>query len=293
MKLSLRLTLLFLSALVLGGCTGSTPGGKSAPPSPAALLPPASIVPGWTVAQPAQTFSHDTLYSLVDGQADSFFAYDFESAATERYQNASGVMLTVQIWQVATPADAFGLFTFNRAGAPATIGKEGDTDPGRRLAFWQNQYYVYLNASQSVPDDQLLSFAQNVVSKLPASGEPPALVNGLPASGLEPRSAIFFHAALSLQNELWLSDDNILGLGPTTNGVVARYTLQGAPVHLLIVQYAAAAPAATALSALQQLQGIDLAAAAVQQSVLGAVVGQTDPGAAKALVDQAIGGAQP
>jgi len=224
MKPYWRLTLLLLSALVLGACAGSTAAGKPAPLSPAALLPPDSTVSGWTVAQPAQTFSHDNLYNLVDGQADSFFAYNFESVATERYQNASGALLNVQIWQVATPADAFGLFTFNRAGAAAAVGKDGDTDPGRRLTFWQNQYYVYLNASQSVPDDQLVSFALSVVSKLPTNGDPPALVGRLPPNGLEPRSAIFFHAAMSLQNELWLSDDNILGLGPTTNGVVARYS---------------------------------------------------------------------
>ncbi len=301
MTLRSRVTLAVVLSLALAACKPAVPTPTAEPAAAAApaastvaaLLPSDNAIAGWTTTDPAKIFGNDDLFNLVDGQSDSFFVYNFEQVATQRYQNSAGTRLTVEIWQFAKPADAYGLFTFNRAGAPASIGKEGDSDPGRRLTFWQNRFYVHLNASQNVPDADLTAFAKAIISALPSEGEQPTLVSHLPAGSLEPRSQIFFHAALSLQNELWLSDDNILGLSQDTNGVVARYTLGGAPVHLLLIQYPAAAPAAAGLKALKEAQGIDLAATDARQALLGAVIGKADVAAANTLLGQALTGAQP
>jgi hypothetical protein len=301
MSRRLRFTLNLLLLLALAACVPATSmftavpttTATLSPAAVAALLPRDNAVAGWTISEPAQTFNHDNLFNLVDGQADSFFVYNFVQATTQRYRNSSGTLLNVEVWQLATPVDAYGLFTFNRAGAPAAIGREGDSDPGRRLTFWQNCYYVHLNANEPVPDGDLTAFAKAIVGALPSNGEPPALVGRLPTEGLEPRSGIFFHAALSLQNELWLSDDNILGLSQDTNGIVARYTLGNAPVHLLLIHYPAAPLAAAGLKALGQAQGVDLLAADARQAWLGAVFGKADVAPAKALLANALTGAQP
>ncbi len=71
-------------------------------------------VPGWTISQAVETYDHDHLFNLVDGQADLFFVYGFEQVAVQRYQNDAGLNLNVEIWRLATPADAFGLFTEGR-----------------------------------------------------------------------------------------------------------------------------------------------------------------------------------
>ncbi len=39
----------------------------------------------------------------VDGQADAFFAYNFQQVATQRYQNAEGTLLNIEVWQLAQP----------------------------------------------------------------------------------------------------------------------------------------------------------------------------------------------
>ncbi|MBN2391637.1 MAG: hypothetical protein JXR84_13010, partial [Anaerolineae bacterium] len=118
----------------------------------ATTTPPASValrdvfldadaIPGWTRDGDTETYTSDTLYDLVNGQADAFFAYNFEQVAVQSYAGEDTV-LRIEIWQLATPADAYGLFTRNRSGEPADAGNEGDTDPGRRLAFWQDRYYA-------------------------------------------------------------------------------------------------------------------------------------------------------
>jgi len=144
-------------------------------------------ITGWTPAEEARLYNSENLFDLVNGQADAFFVYGFEQAAVRTYTNADGDRLDVQIWQVATPADAYGLFTISRSGSPAPIGNEGDTEPGRRLSFWQDRYAVHVSARQDVDDTLLEDFARSVSAALPQHGEPPPLVNWLPQDGLKER----------------------------------------------------------------------------------------------------------
>lgn len=251
-------------------------------------LPGANLVPGWTIARPIETFDSETLYDLVDGQADAFFAYGFEQVVVQRYQNANGVLLSVEVWQLAMPADAYGLFTASIAGEPLAVGNEGDTDPGRRITFWQNRYYVSVNALQPIPDTDLLAFAQVVSLALPTGGEPPTLMNRLPREGLVARSGLFFHEELSIQDRLWLGGENILGLGRETNGALAQYDLDGATAQLLLIEYPDAARATAGLAALQASEVEGLLAADARGNLLAAVFGDADATAAGELLGRAL-----
>jgi hypothetical protein len=281
---------LLLVLLLLAGC-GSQPAALTD------LFPKASAVPNWTLAQEARVYNRDNLYDMVDGQADGFFVYGFEQVATQRYQDASGSVLEVAVWQVATPADAYGLFTAGLAGQPATIcpskdsGQcyEGDADAGRRLAFWQDRYYVQVYGRQPVPDADLQAFAGAVSAGLPAGAELPALVRRLPEDNLIERGFIFFHEEISIQTEIWLGGRNMLGLSPQTDGVLARYDVDGALAHLLLIQYPDAQAASAGLAALQSGQVDGLLAAEARDKTLGAVFGQVDPAEADDLLSKALG----
>lgn len=276
---------LLLPLLLLAPLSGCR---KTAAVSPADTLPGANVVSGWTIARPVETFDSKTLYNLVNGQADWFFAYGFEQVAVQRYQNADGVLLNVEVWQLATPADAYGLFTASIAGEPLAVGNEGDTDPGRRITFWQNRYYVSVNALQPVPDADLLAFAQVISLALPTGGEPPAVVNRLPREGLVARSPLFFHEELSFQDRLWLGGKNILGLSRETNGVLAQYDLGGAEVQLLLVEYPDGVHAAMGLAALQGSEVEGLLAADARDNLLAAVFGEGDAAAAEGLLGRVL-----
>jgi hypothetical protein len=173
------------------------------------------------------------------------------------------------------------------------MGTEGDGDPGRRVAFWQDRFYVVVNANNQVPDVQVMAFAYYVSTSLPSGGQTPALVKNLPAQGLTERGFIFFHQAISVQDEVPLGGDNILGLSPQTNGVVARYTLDGAPARLMLIQYPDPNQASAGLQALKKASGLDLIAADVRGPILGAVLGQASQTAATTLLQTALTGAQP
>jgi hypothetical protein len=280
-----------LPVLWLMGCTVSPVASTDIPtpePGPALTTIFPGPITGWTPAAEAQLYNHENIFNLVDGQADAFFVYGFEQVAVQTYEDADKNRLIVEIWQLTTPADAYGLFTFSRSGAPAGIGNEGDAEPGRRLSFWQNRYTVHVSARQQVDDARLWQFARAVAEALPQGGESPALVKWLPQTGLKEHDFIFFHEELSIQDRIWLGGENILGLSHDTSGLVATYDLVGTPVRLLLVEYPTAAQAAAGLKVLQTGQVDELAAVQAQDNLLVAVFGEVDEAAADALVAEVL-----
>jgi len=258
------------------------------PSPPSDVFPAAGTVSDWSPTGEAEVFDAETLFDLVDGQAECFFAYNFQQVTVQDYQNTTGDLLSIEVWQMATPDDAYGLFTASITGVPATIGRHGDTDPGRRLAFWQDRFYVHVRARQEVPDADLTAFGQAVAAALPPGGERPALVDRLPPAGLVERSPIYFHQEISIQSELWLGGVNLLGLSPETEGVLARYDIDGAEASLLLISYPDAGAAAAALAALQggQVDGVVIADA--RDRLLGAVIGEVETQAATQLLAAAL-----
>jgi len=254
-----------LAGVLLAGCGE---GGKLVD-----ALPKSVGVPGWNPAGELQRFVQDNLYDLVDGQADSFFAYGFEEVVVREYENAAGETVRIEVWQLATPADAFGLFSVTRAGQPVALGNSGDSDAGRRLDFWQDRYFVRLFAPSPLDDAGLQALARGISAKLPEGGAEPHLLELLPAEGRVERTEVFFHSEISIQDWLWLGGQNVLGLGPNTEAVLARYTSAEGLGWLLLAEYPNSAQAKASLQRLETASVPDLVAAEVQGSLLGAVFG--------------------
>ena len=288
--MSKRLTCLLFS-LLLTGCALKQP-------SPASFLPLNDAIVGWTRIGETSIFKSDNLYDFIDGQADAFLAYNFFQVAVQRYQNLSGAPLggetpplqyplVVDVWQVKSSEDAYGLFTSNRSGEPIQIGSGGDMAPGRWLSFWQGPYYIRLQANQSIPDTDLWAFAQSISSKLPPAGLPPEIIKRLPPDGLDQNSLLFFHQEISIQDELWLGGDNLLGLSLDTKGVLAKYNLQDNPVLVVLIQYPTQDQANAGLKALQSSsEYVNLAMA--RGTLLGAVFGEINPETGSQLLEQVL-----
>jgi hypothetical protein len=276
------LGLLLAAGLLLTACQGRA----TALPD---LFPASEALPNWTATGASQVFDDQTIYDLVDGQADSYLAYGFERVAVQSYQNATGATLRITVWQVATAADAYGLFTTIRSGTPVPVGNDGDADPGRRIVFWQDRYLADLFVQPAMSEGDLQELARAVSAQIPAGGARPTLEQWLPSQGLVASSAIFFHEEISIQNWLWLGSQNVLGLGPDTDGILARYDLDGEAAQLLLVQYPAAQAASAGLAGLQSAALDNLVAADVHGQLLGAVFGQADAPAAAELLSQSLG----
>jgi hypothetical protein len=170
------------------------------------------------------------------------------------------------------------------------IGVSGDASAGRRLTFWQDRYFGSVRALQETAHADLEAIARFIGAALPAGGEPPALVDRLPPAGLSDRSPRFFHQEISIQDIVWLGGENVLGLSPETDGVLARYEVGGSTAWLMRVDYSESSEAAAARGALDGAGVEDLVAVEADGARLAAVFGQIDAAAAGALLAQALGG---
>jgi hypothetical protein len=239
-------------------------------------------------------YDAETLFDFMDGAADLYFTYGFEALTVGQYVADAPVggerrAVQVEIYDMASDADAYGLFTYNSYGEPLDLGVEGELDPGYRLAFWQGRRYVQIVARESVDDDVLRAFGRAVASALPPGGRRPALVDALPQERQVPGSVRFFREKMALDNLLWLGSDDVLGLGADTEGVVARYERDGQGMDLLIVAFPDAQRAVQARAGLEGAGLETLAASGVVGRTLGAVFGLDAPqAAARALLEQAL-----
>ena len=255
---------------------------------PARSLPTDDVIPGWARQEAPRVFTRDDLYELVDGQAEAFFAYGLTHAALARYAGPQGTGLRIELFRLASPADAYGLFSTSLSGEPVALGAGGDADPGRRLAFWQERYYARLQTTRPVADEILLGFGRALAAALPVGDELPELVTRLPADGLHPRSARFFRQEISIQPWLWLGGTNLLGLSQETQGVLADYTLGGGTARLLWVRYPNAAAAEKAFRALQGSTIPHRVMAQMKEKELVAVFGEVGVEEAKELVNKVL-----
>ncbi len=260
-----RLAALVLAALLLAGCAGA--GQPSFPADDA--------VPGWTRSGQSETLSGDALAVSAAGLKDAAGQYALEGALQQRYVKSSGEQIEVQVWKMAEPGEAYGLWSALHSGRGlAGVGNNADSDGTRRLAFWQDRYFAQVLSDQAVTADELQAFGAALARQLPKGGKPPVLVQRLPQSGLEADSVIYFHQVAAIHKGIDLGGENVLGLSAETSGVLAGYRLEGQVFQLLVVAYPAGDDPAVHLSVLQNMGVAGLLVSGTQNGKLAAVFGQ-------------------
>jgi hypothetical protein len=270
--------------MALGGC--GAPSGKG--PVPEDLLPASGAVAGWERSGEVQVYAPDDLFDYMDGQAELFFVYNFERLAVQEYQRGEEGPIMVEVYQVVSPADAYGLFSFYTTGEPIDLGSGGAVEPGRLISFWQGRFYSRVFAYGEAEQESLSALARQVVVVMPEGGALPELVGRLPQENLVPGSARFFHQKLSLDNLIWLGDENILNLSEQTNAVLAVYTLGDTKAQLLVVEYPNTATAEAAHAALEGSSLESLSAASQRDQYLLAVFEAPDQAFAHGLLQKAL-----
>ena len=257
-------------------------------PSPQDALPAGDAVAGWHRSEDAKIYDRETLYDHMNGAADLYFTYGFEALAVGRYENGAGAALQVEVYRVATDADAYGLFTYNSFGEPVALGVDGEIDSGLRLATWQRRTFVQILTQGEVSDETLRAFGRAFLEGLPEGGQRPVLAEALPEEGMLPGSLRFFRQQMALDNLLWLGSEDVLSLQEDAEGVLARYEIDGQGADLLMVRFPDAQRTLSAQAGLLGANIENLVAAEARENTLGAVFGQLSGEAAERLVTKAL-----
>lgn len=124
----------------------------------------------------------------MDGGADIFLHYDFQTLLHQEFR-VREVELTVDVFDIATPENAFGIYASERAPWYnfIAIGTEAYRNEGI-LNFLQGRYYVKLAAFGEGNGSVLEQFARALSAKIGAPGSFPDLLQQLPQTQLKRRS---------------------------------------------------------------------------------------------------------
>jgi hypothetical protein len=194
-------------------------------------------VHGWMLAPAAETYTPEDLYAYIDGASELYISYGFRKLAARRYTRQGWPEITVDLFEMNDAGSAFGIFAHSQEEPDQEIGRDSEYLDGL-LRFWQGNYYVSLLCSPETPETRtaLMALGRRLAQRLPRAGERPAALALLPENGLIGASIRYFRHPAWQNTYVFLAADNILGIGPETQALLARYD-QGAerPVVLLVL----------------------------------------------------------
>jgi len=236
---------LLIVALAVTACVRQQPeqpppsGGAagSAIASPDIHLPDAAG--GWTARGAASLYDPETIYSYIDGHAEVYRAYGMKRCISRRFAGPAGEAdLVADVFELASPEDAYGMFTHDRDGDPAGIGNDSLFRYGW-LSFWTGPYFVSIVAERDTERSRkvVLETGRAIAASLPAGGQPPAIVGDLPPRDLDPRSVRFLRHGQILNTHVFVSDDNVFALAPDTAAALGTYRRGSDRAYLLLVDY--------------------------------------------------------
>jgi hypothetical protein len=221
---------------------------------------------------------------------------------SRRYGGPKGAFLVLDIFDMGSSEDAFGIFTHDLDGDPVDFGQGGLYKSGW-LRFWRGLFFVSIfdETQTSASQEGARVLAKTVSGLVRDSGPLPRLISGLPSSGLDPRSLRYLHDPVILNTHFYLSDENILHLDSRTEAVLATYRREGAKVTLLLVRYPDAGKAGLAYGSfmkhylpdadpdgMARLENRRWAGAAFRNGLLGAVLEAEGREPAKGLLREVM-----
>lgn len=195
-----------------------------------ALLPSKDLPTGWRQSGEVKTYVGKKLYDSIDGAADRFFQYAFREQYVAGYSsNDSGKSINIEVYDMGTPEDAFGIFSCHDnvmsehvgVGLAATISEIN-------LDFCRGKHFARLlgmGFEEGEAKKPLRAFAEAIAGNIEPGGELPELVKRLPEGYVE-GSLLFFHTAEILNERRYVAEENIFRLNEKTNGVLAAYTAE-------------------------------------------------------------------
>jgi hypothetical protein len=231
-----------LAVALLAGCEGGEERG-GAGSDLERLLPAASELEGWSVAEAPVTHLPGTLYEYLDGGADRYLSHGFRRLLHVRYQLGDDPLasVTLDLYDMGSALGAFGMYAAGRWPELEVEpwGVEGYRE-GPVAAAWKGRVFVHGESDDERPE--LIAMLERLVARAAqgAAGEstPPAILAALPAENRVPRSERYVPG-------------NLLGHAFLSRGVTATYEIEGRRAELFFSRLESEKEAEEALEALR------------------------------------------
>ena len=230
------------AVLIVCGCGPATepvPTGSG----PTDLLPSASTLGDWTVAEGPVELSPDGLWEYLDGGAPLYLSYGFRQLAHVRYQLGDDELasITLDVFDMASELGAFGIYGSGRPpGAELRPwGAEGYRS-GTMAAAWKGSHFVHAEADddRAVLIERLESLVAGVCDEIIGDTSPPTIVDPLPPDGLVAHSTRYIA-------------EDLLGHAFLPGGILASYEFDDREARLFFSELGNAEDAAEAMAELR------------------------------------------
>lgn len=177
-------------------------------------LPADNELEGWKKDRGMQHYAGEDLYEYINGGAEIYHEYGFVRVVVQDYANSAGKSVSVEIFQMTSPAAAYGMYTFktDSKGKRIAIGSDAQL-ADYYMNFWQGPFLVTLTGFDETQETRtgLLDIAKSIGSKLSSDGDKPRIVSFLPEEDLDIQSPKYFTGFLGLRNSHPFFSLNIAG----------------------------------------------------------------------------------
>lgn len=195
---------------------------------------------GWKWDGKEERHNSKTMFAYMDGAAELYLAYGFRNLTIRRFERPGRPTLTVELYELASSEDAYGVFTFERQDEPARIG-QGSEFGGGMLRFWKGRYFasIYAEGEGAEVESALLTMGRITADAIPETGPEPRWIAFIPGKdlGLVDRSVRFFRSHVLLNQKFFIAHQNILNLNRDTEALLAQYLRKNQKTHFLLIRY--------------------------------------------------------
>jgi hypothetical protein len=166
-------------------------------------LPKNDEARGWAKHRALQQYKGENLYEYINGGAEIYHEYGFKQVVVQDYINEKGKSISVEIFEMASPASAYGIYTFktDAKGKRISVGSHAQL-ADYYMNFWKGSFLVTLTGFDETEETRigLLQIAKNISSKITVRGDKPHIVSLLLEEDLKDQSLKYFTGYLGLRN---------------------------------------------------------------------------------------------
>jgi hypothetical protein len=218
-------TLLSLAILLL--VLASIPAAAAENSAMLSLLPAGSCAEGWVMDEKPALFTEETLFDHINGEAELYFPYGFDSLATARYvkKATSGLEIVADVYRMGSLLDSFGIWSnYRKADAPGCAVGADCALSSSQMLFYQDRYFVRLQATGTPTpgQDVFLACGRALSRNLPPGKGRPGVLEIFHVQGVVPKTERYL-------------PQSVLGYPFFRRGMTAEANLHGERAQVFVV----------------------------------------------------------
>ncbi len=192
----------------------------------------------WSKKTEDQIYTPQTIFGYINGGAEVYKAYNMRRCLSRRYTTLRGPAIVLDVFDMGTSEDAYGVFTHDPAGDVVELGQDGRLRPGW-VNFWKDRFFVSIYSEEETAAAQkaVRTLGKQVDALITGRGNRPKIIERLPPEGLQTNSIRYLQHPVILNYHYYLSDENLLYLSARTDAVLAGYRRDNGQALILLVSY--------------------------------------------------------